>query len=144
MLEGVGPKVLLVVVVCLTIVLVGVGISTDFFAIQNTDKSLVIRTVGDVTSTPEKFAGQTITVAGYYYQGDLPIGHGYITSEPVVLPIVEGSLNNVDFLVMNFSGFYSTFGEGVLYYFTGQFVSTVDTLYHGQSYVLILQAIRQP
>lgn len=115
MLEGIGPKLLLICVVGLVIVLIGVGISNDFFSLQNTDKSLVIRTVGDVSATPKDFVGKNITVSGYFYRDNLPVGQGYITSEPVQLPIVEGSLNNVDFLIMNYSGFYNPFGEGVLY-----------------------------
>jgi hypothetical protein len=144
MLEGMGPKMLLVFVVGLTVVLIGVGISTDVFSIQNSDKSLVIRTVGDVTVTPEKFIGQRITVRGYYYHGDLPSRYGYITSAPVEQPIIEESLNTIDFLIMNFSSFNVTFGEGVLYYFTGILLSSQDTMYHGTSYVLSLKAIEQP
>jgi hypothetical protein len=144
MLEGIGPKILLIAVVGFTIVMIGVGISTDFFAIQNTDKSLVIRAVGDVAATPENFIGQRITVMGYYYQGDLPDGYGYIASGPVQQPIVEGSFDNVDFLIMNFSGYQTTFTEGVLYYFTGLFVSGQNTVYHGTSYVLLLETVEQP
>jgi hypothetical protein len=144
MLEGIGPKLLLIFAVVFTIVMVGVGISTDLFAIQNTDKSLVIRTVGDVAASPEKFVGQKITVKGYYYQGALPLKNGYITSIPVAQPIVEGSFDNVDFLIMNFSGFTTTFDEGVLYYFTGLFISAQGTVYHGVSYVLLLEAVTQP
>jgi hypothetical protein len=144
MLEGVGPKVLLITVVGFTIVIIGVGLTTDLFAIQNTDKSLVIRSVGDVAATPEKFAGQRVTVMGYYYQGDLPDGYGYIASVPVQLPIVDGSFDNVDFLIMNFSGYHTTFTEGILYYFTGLFVSMQNTVYHGTSYVLLLETVEQP
>jgi hypothetical protein len=125
-------------------VMVGVGLTTDLFAIQNTDKSLVIRAVGDVAATPEDFVGQKITVMGYYYHGDLPDGYGYITSVPLQQPIVQGSFDNVDFLIMNFSGFQPTFTEGVLYYFTGLFIAEHDTMYHGTSYVLLLETVIQP
>jgi hypothetical protein len=144
MLEGIGPKLLLILVVGFTIVLIGVGISTDVFTTQNTDKSLVIRAVGDVTTTPDKFAGQKITVMGYYYQGDLPLGYGYITSDPVSQPIIQGSLNNVDFLIVNLSAYNTSLIEGVLYYFTGLFVASYDTVYQGASYTLLLETVVQP
>ena len=144
MLDGLGPKVLAVAVVGLTIVLIGVGIYTVFFNVQNEDKSLVIRSVGDVDASPESFVGQRITVQGYYYQGDRTQGYGYITDVPVQLPIIEGSLNDVNFLVMNFTGFNITFGQGVLYYFTGTFQASLDPYTDLTSYTLTLKAIEQP
>jgi len=144
MLEGIGPKLLVVAVIGLTITLIGVGIYTDIFNIKKEDKSLVIRMVGDITDNPGTFVGKRITVRGYYYQGDQPDGYGYITSDPVEQPVLEGSLNNVDFLVMNFSGFNITFEEGVLYYFTGILQSSQDSLTYETSYSLVLKAIEQP
>lgn len=144
MLEGVGPKLLVVAVVGLSIALIGVGIYTDIFNIHKEDKNLVIRVVGDITADPGLFDGQRITVQGYYYQGDQPDGHGYITSEPVEQPILEGSLNNVDFLVVNFTSFNITFNEGILYYFTGVLQPSQDALTHETSYSLVLKALEQP
>jgi hypothetical protein len=144
MLEGIGPKVLVIFAIGLTIVLVGVGISTDIFTNQNIDKSLVIRAVGDIEATPERFVGQKVTVMGYYYQGDLPTGYGYITSIPVEQPIIQGSLNDVDFLIVNFTSFNVTFEEGTLYYFTGVWKLSQGSYYQGTSYSLVLKAIEQP
>ncbi len=144
MLEGVGPKLLIIGVVGLVIVIIGVGFSTDFFSFQKTDKNLVIRAVGDVSTTPKDFVGKNITVSGYFYHDDLPAGLGYITSQPIQLPIVEGSLNNVDFLIMNYSGYYDSIGEGVLYYFTGLFQTSSGVTYPGSSYSLVLKSIREP
>jgi hypothetical protein len=144
MLGGIGPKLLMVAVVGLTIALIGVGIYTVYLYTQKEDQSLNIIAIGDITLTPEKYVGQRITVEGYYYQGDQPDGYGYITSDLVQYPILQGSLENVDFLNMNFSGLNITFDEGILYYFTGTFQSSQDELTHEISYSLILKAIEQP
>ncbi len=144
MLEGNGPKILVAFVIILTVALIGVGVYAAFFNIQNEDKSLVIRSVGEVSADPGKFAGQKITVEGYYYQDDFTNGYGYITDVTVQLPIEEGTLNGVNFLIMNFSGFNITFGQGVLYYFTGTYQTAVDPYTHLTSYSLALKAIEQP
>lgn len=138
-------KILIIVVIASVVILIGVGISTDFFATQNQDKSLNLRSIGDITATPGAYIGKRISVEGYYYQGDLPNRLGYITSDLVVQPIVQGSLNNVNFLIMNYSGFnITTYNEAVLYDFTGVLLSQNGTFYQGRSYVLSLEAIVQP
>jgi hypothetical protein len=144
MLEGIGPKILAVTVVGLTIALIGVGIYTDIFNTQQQEKSLVIRSVGDITATPEKFVGQRITIRGFYYQGDFADGYGYITDVPIAQPFVQGSLNSVNFLTVNFSYFNITFGQGVLYYFTGTLQASQDPTTHIISYSLLLKALEQP
>jgi hypothetical protein len=144
MLEGALPKILAVAVVGLTIALIGVGIYTDVLNTQQQDKTLVIRAVGEITATPEKFVGQRITIKGYYYQGDFATGYGYITNAPITLPFVQGSLNGMDFLTVNFSQFNITFDEGVLYYFTGTLRSSQDPVTSITSYSLLLKALEQP
>ena len=130
--------------VVITVALIGVGIYTVVLNTQKQDKSLVIQAIGDITTSPEKFVGQKVTVQGYYYQGDLANDHGYLTDIPVKNPIVQESLNNVNFLIINFSSFNITFSEAVLYYFTGTFESSQNTLTHVTSYSLLLKAIEQP
>jgi hypothetical protein len=124
--------------------LVGVGIYNVFFLTQQQEKTLTIRTVGDITTAPEHFIGQRITVRGYYYQGDLATGYGYITDVPIVQPFVQGSLNGINFLTVNFSQFNITFSEGVLYYFTGTLQASQDPATHITTYSLLLKALEQP
>jgi len=71
----------------------------------------------------QKYIGQKITVPGYYLQWDRPKGEGYITSELVQQPIIEGSLDNVDLMIINISGINTTFNGSVLYDFTGTLFS---------------------
>ncbi|HVQ01077.1 MAG TPA: hypothetical protein VMT57_06140 [Candidatus Thermoplasmatota archaeon] len=144
MLEGVGPKILSATVIVLTIALIGVGVYTVFIATQHQEQSLTIRLVGDITVDPNKYVGQRITVQGYYYQGDFNDGYGYITDAPIALPFVQGSLNGVNFLTMNFSQFNITFSEGVLYYFTGILQVSQNPVTQITSYSLLLKALEQP
>ena len=145
MLGGIVTKIIVVVAIASVVILIGVGLSTDFFAIQNQRKPLNLRSIGDITVTPGAYLGKRMTVEGYYYQDDLSNGYGYITAELVQPPIVQGSLTNVDFLIMNYSGFnITTYNQGVLYDFTGMLLSQNGTLFQGRSYVLSLEAIAQP
>jgi hypothetical protein len=143
MLNGIAPKILLIVVIAFVGILIGVGISTDFFSIQNQDKSLNIHTVNDVLAEAEKYVGQKITVTGYYYQGDLPIGKGYIASDQVQLPIIEGSLDNVNLLLMNYSGVNITLNESALYDFTGTLMFQQQALDQEKYYILLVETIEQ-
>jgi len=81
MLDSLGSKLALIFAIGFVIVLIGVGIQTDVFSILNKDTSLNVYTIGDVLANPQKFIGQKITVPGYYFQGDRPVGEGFITSE---------------------------------------------------------------
>jgi hypothetical protein len=123
MLDSTGSKLAVIFVICFVVVLIGVGIRTDIFSIQNKDKSLNIYSIGDVTTNPQKYIGQKITIPGYFLQGDLPHGEGYITSGLVQQPIIEGSLDNVDWIILNVSGINVAFNESAIYDFTGTVVS---------------------
>jgi len=123
MLDSTGSKLALIFVVGLVIVLVGVGIQTDVFSILNKDTSLNVYSIGDILANPQKYIGQKITVLGYYFQGDRPHGEGFITSEFVQQPIIEGSLDNVDLMLINISTINMSFNKSVLYDFTGIVVS---------------------
>jgi hypothetical protein len=137
-------KILIVVVVASVVIVIGVGLATDFFGTQNQQKNLNLRSIGDITANPATFLGKRITVEGFYYQGDLANGYGYLTDALVQQPIVQGSFSN-QFLIMNYSGYnMSTYIQGVQYYFTGTLVSQNSTLYQGRSYFLSLEAIEQP
>jgi hypothetical protein len=123
MFESTGSKLAVIFVIGFVVVLIGVGIRTDVFSIQNKDKTLNINSIGDVMVDPQKYIGQKITVPGYYFHGDLPNREGYITSELVQQPIIEGSLDNIDLMIINISGVNTTFNESVLYDFTGTLMS---------------------
>jgi hypothetical protein len=123
MFESTGSKLAVIFVISFVVVLIGVGFRTDVFSIQNKDKSLNTYSIGDVMVNPQKYIGQKITVPGYYFHGDLANGEGYITSELVQQPIIEGSLDNVDLMIINISGLNTTFNESVLYDFTGTLIS---------------------
>ncbi len=123
MLDSTVSKLSLIFVVGFVIVLIGVGIRMDIFSIQNKDKSLDFYSIGDVMADPQKFVGQTITAKGYYLQSNRPKGEGYITSELIQQPILEGSLDNVDWIIVNVSRLNMTFNESVLYDFTGTLVA---------------------
>jgi hypothetical protein len=145
MLGGVLPKIIVGVAIASVVILIGVGLSTDFFATQNQRKSLNLRSIGDITATPGAYTGKRVTVEGYYYQGDLPKGVGYVTAELVQPPIVQGSFKNIDFLIMNYSRVNITiYYESTLYYFTGILLAQNSTLFQGRSYALSLESIEQP
>jgi hypothetical protein len=138
-------KILIVVVVASVVILIGVGLATDFFGTQNQQKNLNLRSIGDITATPATYLGKRITVEGFYYQGDLSNGYGYLTDALIQQPIVQGSFSNVQFLIVNYSGFNITpYNEGVQYYFTGVLLSQNSTVFQGRSYFLSLEAIAQP
>ncbi len=123
MLDSTGSKIALIFVIGFVVILIGVGIRYDVFSIQNKDKSLSIYSIGDVMVDPQKYVGQKITVPGYYLQANRPKGEGYITSELVQQPIIEGSLDNVDLMIINISRINTTFDESLLYDFTGTLVT---------------------
>jgi hypothetical protein len=139
MLDSLGSKLALVCVIGLVIVLIGVGIQTDVFSILNKDKSQNILSIGDLNANPKQHAGQKITVQGYFLEWDLPIGDGYITSELLQPPIIEGSLNDVDFIIANISGVTTSINDSVLYDFTGIWVS--QGIYPTISYTLSIEKI---
>ncbi len=123
MLDSLGSKLALVCVIGLVIVLIGVGIQTDFFSILNKDKSQNLLSIGDLNADTKKYVNQSITVQGYFLKWDLPIGDGYITSEFLQPPILEGSLNDVDFIVANISKINISLDNTVIYDFTGTWVA---------------------
>ncbi len=123
MFESTGSKLAVIFVIGFVIVLIAVGIRTDVFSIQNKDKTLNINSIGNVMVDPQKYIGQKITVPGYYFQGNLPNRKGYITSELAQQPIIEGSLDNIDLMIINISGVNTTLNESVLYDFTGTLLS---------------------
>ena len=123
MFESTGSKLAVIFVIGFVVVLIAVGIRTDVFSIQNKDKTLNINSIGNVMVDPQKYIGQKITVPGYYLQGNLVNNEGYITSEHVQQPIIEGSLDNVDLMIINISGVNTTLNESVLYEFTGTLMS---------------------
>jgi hypothetical protein len=139
MLDSTGSKLAAVFVVGFVVVLIGIGIRTDVFSIQNKDKSLSIYSIGDIMSDPQKYIGQRITVPGYYFQGNLPNQERYITSEQVQQPIIEGSLDNVDLMRINISMVNTTFNQSVLYDFTGTLIS--QGIYPTISIILSLEKV---
>jgi hypothetical protein len=142
MLDSPGSKLALIFTIGFVIVLIGIGIQTDVFSILNKDVSLKVDTIGDVLANPQKFIGQKITVSGYYFQGDNPIGEGFIASEPVQQPILEGSLNNVDLLLINISTINMSLNDIALYDFTGTIHSQVYTgVYPTSSIILSVEKI---
>lgn len=141
MFDSIGSKLAVIFIVGFVFVLIGVGIRTDVFSIQNKDKSLSIYSIGDVMADPQKYIGQKITVPGYYFHGDLPNGEGYITSELVQQPIIEGSLDNVDLMIINISGVNTTFNESVLYDFIGTLISQGYTTYPTTSIILSIEKV---
>jgi len=141
MLDSIGSKLAVIFVIGFVIVLIGVGIQTDIFQIQNKDKSLNLYSIGDVIADPQKYIGQKITVPGYYFHGNLPNGEGYVTSELLQQPIIEGSLNNVDFMIINISGVNITFNESVLYDFTGTLLSQGYATYPTTSVILSVEKV---
>ena len=139
MFESTGSKLAVIFVIGFVVVLIGVGIRTDVFSIQNKDKSLSIYSIGDVMVDPQKYIGQKITVAGYYLHGDLPNTEGYITSELVQQPIIEGSLDTVDLMIINISGMNTSLNESALYDFTGTLMS--QGVYPTESIILSVEKV---
>lgn len=139
MFDDLGPKLLIVIIIGFVISLIGVGIATDFVSVQNKDQSLDIHSIGDIMADPQKYVGQQITVTGYYFQGDLPNGEGYISSDQIHQPILEGSLNNVDWMIINASKINMTFTESILYDFTGTLISQENTVYPTISVLLAVE-----
>jgi|GEM_PF-2982862 len=137
MLEGIGPKLVLIFVIGIVIILIGVGIGNDIFSTQTRDNSLNIHSIGEVIDSPENYIGQKITVNGYYYQDDLPDGEGYIASEQVPQPILEGTLDNIDFLLMNFSAVNITLNESIMYDFTGTLIQQENAVYNTTGSVIL-------
>jgi hypothetical protein len=118
-LDSVGSKLALIATVGLVLVIIGVGIQTDVFSILNKGTSLNVYSIGDVLTNPQKYAGQKITVLGYYFQGDRPHGEGFISSELVRQPVLEGSLDNINMMLINISKINMVFNESAQYDFTG-------------------------
>jgi len=141
MLNSIGSKLAVIFVVIFAVVLIGIGIRYDVFSIQNKDKNLNIHSIGDVIADPQKYIGQKITVQGYYFQGDLPEGKGYISSGLVQQPVIEGSLDNVDLMIINISSINTTFNESALYDFTGTLVSQGYTAYPTDSIILSVEKV---
>jgi len=141
MLDSVGSKLALIFAVGFVIVLIGVGIQIDVFSILSKDKHLDIYSIGDVIADPQKYIGKNITVPGYYFQGDRPNGEGYISSELVPQPILEGSLNQVGLMVVNISKVNMTFDESVLYDFTGTLLEKGNTSYSTALIILNVEKV---
>ncbi len=142
MLDSLGSKLALIFAIGFVIVLIGVGIQTDVFSILNKDTSLNVYTIGDVLANPQKFIGQKITVPGYYFQGDRPVGEGFITSELVQQPILEGSLGNVDLMLINLSTINMSLSDSTLYDFTGIVHSQGNTrVYQTSSIILSVEKV---
>ena len=142
MLDSLGSKLALIFTIGFVIVLIGVGIQTDVFSILNKDTSLNVYTIGDVIANPQKFIGQKITVPGYYFQGDRPVGEGFITSELVQQPILEGSLGNVDLMLINLSTINMSLSDSTLYDFIGIVHSQGNTgVYQTSSIILSVEKV---
>jgi hypothetical protein len=142
MLDSLGSKLALIFTIGFVIVLIGVGIQTDVFSILNKDTSLKVYTIGDVIANPQKFIGQKITVPGYYFQEDRPVGKGFISSELVQQPILEGSLDNVDLMLINLSTTNMSLSDSTLYDFTGVVHSQGNTgVYQTSSIILSVEKI---
>jgi hypothetical protein len=141
MLDSIGSKLTVIFAVGFVVILIGVGIGNDVFSIQNKDKSLNIYSIGAIMADPQKYIGQKITVPGYYFQNDLPNKEGYITSELVQQPIIEGSLDTVDLMIINISGINTTFNGSVLYDFTGTLISQGYTTYPTTSVILSVEKV---
>lgn len=139
MLDSLASKIALVCVIGLVIVIIGVGIQTDVFSILNKDKSQNLLSIGDLNANTKQYVSQKISVQGYFLEWNLPIGDGYITSELLRPPILEGSLNDVDFIIANISGINISLNNTVLYNFTGTWVSEGSS--PSISYLLIVEKV---
>lgn len=140
MLDSVGAKLAVIFVIIVMVVLIVLGMNFDVFSIQSKDKSLDLYSIGEVMADPQKYIGQKVTVQGYYYQGDLPNGEGYVSSGFVQQPIIEGSLDNVEWMIVNISRSNTSLNESSLYDFTGTLVSQEDT---GSSTVSVILSVEK-
>ena len=142
MLDGIGSKLLIVITIGFVIILLSIGTATDFFSIENKDQSLNIHSIGDIMADPLEYIGEKITVRGYFFQGDVSNKEGYISSEQVQQPIIEGSLNNVDLMIVNISKVNMTFNESICYDFTGTLLSQENTVYPAISVTLAVEKVQ--
>ncbi len=141
-LDSLGSKLALIVTVGVVLVIIGVGIQTDVFSVRNKATSLKVYSIGDVLANPQRYAGQKITVLGYYFQGGRPHGEGFITSELVQQPVLEGSLDNVDMMLINISKINMVFNESAQYDFTGTLLSQGSTgVYLTTSIILSVEKV---
>jgi hypothetical protein len=127
--SGIITKPLWIIVIVFALIVIGIAIASDVFEIKNTEEPANIISIGDIIDNTQQYIGKNITVRGYYYQGDLPEGEGYITSDGVELPIHDGSFENVDYLMINSSGVNTIFVDDTEYYVTGTLVPFETTPY---------------
>jgi len=126
MLEGITgiiTKKLWIFLIIFILIIIGIAVYVDFFVYKNPEESLNYISIQDVLLNYKNYIGKNITVRGFYYNGDLPYGEAYITSDHIILPIREGSFENIDYLTINSSGLNVTFVDDEEYYFTGNLVS---------------------
>lgn len=127
--SGIITKKLWILGIIFVLIVVGIAVASNVFEIKSSVEPTSFVTIGDLANNVDQYTGKNITIRGFYYQGDLPVGEGYLTSDHVELPIHDGSFDNVDYLKLNTSGFNNDFVDDVEYYVTGSIESLETSPY---------------
>ena len=120
----------------IVVIAVLVIIAAAYVYLNNaTDQSIPSLTVDEIVDSSDEYLGSIISVDGFYYHGNSPVGRGYIRAS-IVDPLSSPS-GSVKEISVNHSGVNITLADEVKYRFTGTLIEDTSSPVPG---VVILMA----